>query len=174
MTNRPHRGLTPAQPSRRDFLHHSAVGLGGIALTSLLTQDAARAGTLSPKPQHHAAKAKSCIFLLMEGGPSHIDTFDPKPMLERLHMTGFAKERTKFAANMNTGDRYYVRSPFTFRRAGKMGIAKSTHSSRTSPASLMTSVSTAACKPKASITRPRSITSTPAISSAVTPPSAPG
>ena len=119
---RTRQGLTPAQPSRRDFLSQSAVGIGSIALSSLLAQDAARAGTLSPKPPHHAAKAKSCIFLLMEGGPSHIDTFDPKPMLERLHMTEFAKERTKFAANMNTGDRYYVRSPFEFRRAGKVDI----------------------------------------------------
>lgn len=122
MTNRKQQGLTAAKPSRRDFLQHSAVGLGNIALSYLLAQDAARAGTLAPKPPHHPAKAKSCIFLLMEGGPSHIDTFDPKPMLEQLHMTGFAKERSKFAANMNMGERYYVRSPFEFRRAGQLGI----------------------------------------------------
>lgn len=122
MTNRKQQGLTAAKPSRRDFLQYSAVGLGNIALSYLLAQDAARAGTLAPKPPHHPAKAKSCIFLLMEGGPSHIDTFDPKPMLEQLHMTGFAKERSKFAANMNMGERYYVRSPFEFRRAGQLGI----------------------------------------------------
>ena len=84
-------------------------------------QTAHAASSHEQKP-HFPAKAKNCIFLLMEGGPSHIDTFDPKPKLEKLHMTRFQKERTKFEANMNTGERYYVRSPFSFRRAGKSGI----------------------------------------------------
>src|SRR6266852_1208404 len=105
-------------PSRRDFLFHAGMGLGGVALSALL----AEAGELTPKKPHHPAKAKHCIFLLMEGGPSHIDTFDPKPKLASLHMTRFQKERNKFEANMNTGERYYVKSPFEFRRAGKMGI----------------------------------------------------
>ena len=114
--------MTPTKPgfiftSRRDFLFHNAMGLGAIALSSL-----ANAGVLSPKQPHHSPKAKRCIFLLMEGGPSHIDTFDPKPKLGALHMTKFQKERNKFEANMNTGERYYVRSPFEFRRAGKLGI----------------------------------------------------
>jgi hypothetical protein len=75
-----------------------------------------------PKTPHHRARAKRIIFLLMEGGPSHIDTFDPKPQLEQLHMTRFQKERNRLEANMNTGERYYVKSPFTFRRAGRAGI----------------------------------------------------
>jgi hypothetical protein len=98
------------------------MGLGSIALSALLAEDEARAGVLAPRPPHFPAKAKRCIFLLMEGGPSHIDTFDPKPRLAELHMTKFQKQRNKFEANMNTGERYYVRSPFEFRRAGKMGI----------------------------------------------------
>src|SRR6266536_626745 len=102
--------------SRRNFLFRSSAGLGSIALSALLRQEQARAAP------HHAAKAKHCIFLLMEGGPSHIDTFDPKPKLASLHMTKFQKERNKFEANMNTGERYYVQSPFQFRRAGKLGI----------------------------------------------------
>ena len=107
--------------SRRDLLFSSGMGLGTVALSALLAEQA-NAGPLTPKPPHHPAKAKHCIFLLMEGGPSHIDTFDPKPKLAQLHMTRFAKERNKFEANMNTGERYYVKSPFEFRRAGKMGI----------------------------------------------------
>jgi hypothetical protein len=110
-----------ATPSRREFLYHSGMGLGAVALSAMLPQDA-RAGTLDPKKPHYAAKAKRCLFLLMEGGPSHIDTFDPKPKLAELHMTRFEKKQNKFEANMNTGERYYVRSPFDFRRAGKMGI----------------------------------------------------
>jgi len=111
-----------AQPSRREFLYHSGMGLGSLALTAMLHEEKAQAGVLSPKQGHHPAKAKNCIFLLMEGGPSHIDTFDPKHKLVDLHMTEFAKERTKFEAAMNTGKRYYVRSPFEFQRAGQLGI----------------------------------------------------
>ncbi|MFN9264985.1 MAG: DUF1501 domain-containing protein [Acidobacteriota bacterium] len=107
--------------SRRELLFGGGMGLGTVALSALLAEQAS-AGPLTPKAPHHPAKAKHCIFLLMEGGPSHIDTFDPKPKLDQLHMTRFAKERNKFEANMNTGERYYVKSPFTFRRAGKMGI----------------------------------------------------
>jgi hypothetical protein len=98
--------------TRREFLFNGSMGLGTVALSAMLNGE----------PAHHAVKAKHCIFLLMEGGPSHIDTFDPKPKLEQLHMTKFNKERNKFEANMNTGERYYVRSPFEFRRAGKLGI----------------------------------------------------
>jgi len=101
------------------------MGLGAVALSAMLAQQdarAANAGPLAAKPQHHPARAKNCIFLLMEGGPSHIDTFDPKPKLASLHMTKFAKTRSKFEANMNTGERYFVKSPFAFRRAGQMGI----------------------------------------------------
>lgn len=101
-----------ATPSRRDLLFGGGMGLGSIALSAMM----------SAQGPHHKARAKNCIFLLMEGGPSHIDTFDPKPRLGSLHMTKFQKERNKFEANMNTGERYYVKSPFQFRRAGKMGI----------------------------------------------------
>ena len=104
--------------TRREVLYRSGLGLGSIALSALL----GRAGPLSPRKPHHRANAKSCIFLLMEGGPSHIDTFDPKPKLNELHMTEFAKERTKFAAAMNTGKRHYVKSPFEFQRVGELGI----------------------------------------------------
>ena len=64
---------------RRSFLYRLGAGLGSIALSTLLAEDAPPAGPLAPKPQQLPAKAKSCIFLMMEGGPSHIDTFDPKP-----------------------------------------------------------------------------------------------
>ena len=98
------------------------MGLGAVALTAMLQRDRAQAGALTPKGGHHAAKARNCIFLLMEGGPSHIDTFDPKHKLADLHLTEFVKERNKFEATMNTGKRYFVRSPFEFRRSGQLGI----------------------------------------------------
>lgn len=98
--------------SRRQLFLGTGMGLGSVALSAMMAEHG----------PHHKSKAKNCIFLLMEGGPSHIDTFDPKPRLDSLHMTKFQKERNKFEANMNTGERYYVKSPFQFRRAGKMGI----------------------------------------------------
>jgi len=101
-----------ATPSRRDLLFGGGMGLGSVALAAMN----------APKGPHHKARAKNVIFLLMEGGPSHIDTFDPKPKLDALHMTKFQKERSKFEANMNTGERYYVKSPFQFRRAGQAGV----------------------------------------------------
>ena len=67
--------------TRRNFLFRAGSGLGAVALSALLRQEHLQAGVLSPKPPQHPVKAKACIFLTMEGGPSHIDTFDPKPKL---------------------------------------------------------------------------------------------
>src|SRR5882724_8461851 len=77
--------------TRRDFLMRAGVGFGGLALSYLLAQENARGAAeaatgnpLSARRPHFAAKAKSVIFLFMEGGPSHLDTFDPKPKLREL------------------------------------------------------------------------------------------
>ncbi|MDQ2945277.1 MAG: DUF1501 domain-containing protein [Acidobacteriota bacterium] len=107
--------------SRRRLLFRAGSGLGAVALSSLLHQDQLRAGVLAAKPPQLAAKAKACIFLTMEGGPSHIDTFDPKPKLQQLHMTEFARH-DKFASAMESGQRYFVESPFKFRKAGQSGM----------------------------------------------------
>ena len=66
--------------TRREALYGLGMSLGSVAFSTLLAE-AARAGEyrLSPKGPHLPARAKACIFLMMEGGPSHIDTFDPKP-----------------------------------------------------------------------------------------------
>jgi hypothetical protein len=112
---------------RRGFLYQLGSGLGGVALSSLLARDEARAGALAPRPTHHPSRAKSCIFLLMEGGPSHIDTFDPKPKLQQLHMTEFVRKGDKFASAMESGQRYYVASPFRFRKAGQSGLELCEH-----------------------------------------------
>lgn len=106
--------------SRREFLYQTTAGLGSVALSALLHQEMARAGVLAPKPPHHLPKAKACIFLLMEGGPSHIDTFDPKPKLQQLHMTEFTRQ-DKFASAMESGKRYFVTSPYQFRKVGQSG-----------------------------------------------------
>lgn len=73
--------------NRREMLLQSGSGFGAIALSWLLNSSSSQAddpGTALPKP-HHTPQAKSVIFLFMEGGPSHIDLLDPKPLLNKLH-----------------------------------------------------------------------------------------
>ncbi|MEM6690822.1 MAG: DUF1501 domain-containing protein, partial [Planctomycetota bacterium] len=75
--------------SRREFLGRSGVGFGSIALAGMLSKDAfgseeTAADVLSDPAPHHTGTAKNVIFLFMEGGPSHIDLFDPKPLLNEL------------------------------------------------------------------------------------------
>ena len=85
------RRARPAQPSRRAFLSRTGSGLGSIALAHLLNSEgalspalAAPTNSLAAKPPHHPPRARAIIWLFMEGGPSHIDLFDPKPELEKL------------------------------------------------------------------------------------------
>src|SRR5437899_384527 len=74
--------------SRRDFLLRAGGGCGGLALLSLLENDARGsvqpANPIAVKAPHFKAKAKSVIWLFLDGGPSHIDLFDPKPELSKL------------------------------------------------------------------------------------------
>lgn len=112
--------------NRRQSLFRLGTSLGSIAFASLLAneyQQSAQAGEsnpLAPKQGHLPAKAKNCIFLMMEGGPSHVDTFDPKPALEKLHLKEFTREGEMKSA-MESGKRYYVQSPFKFSRHGESG-----------------------------------------------------
>jgi hypothetical protein len=106
-------------PTRRTFIESLGNTLGSIAVTSLLTEEA-RGNTTSPKSGHLPAKAKHVIFLMMEGGPSHIDTFDPKPALKKLHLQEFIRQDKQLSA-MQSGKRYYVQSPFNFAKHGQSG-----------------------------------------------------
>jgi hypothetical protein len=75
--------------NRREFLTDCFCGTGSLAFASMLAQEQARAAgrynPLAPKPPHFEAKAKAFIFLYMAGGPSHLETWDPKPLLNKLH-----------------------------------------------------------------------------------------
>lgn len=110
---------------RRDFIYSLGASLGSLALTSRLAADASEAGSAQGHPHFPNAKAKNCIFLYMEGGPSHIDTFDPKPQLKKLHLREFQRSDAKQSA-MSSGKRYYVESPFKFRKAGTSGADMNT------------------------------------------------
>ncbi len=105
---------------RREFLYGLGASLGSLALTDLVAKE--REEPLSPKPPMHPTKAKACILLFMEGGPGQMDTFDPKPALSRLH-----KKESKSTRGLETGFKFYVGSPFKFRKAGQSGLDMSEH-----------------------------------------------
>ncbi len=109
---------------RRNYLYGLGASLGAVALQAMIRdqrrcngQEAQPGKTQSP---HHVPKVKNCIFLTMEGGPSHIDTFDPKPKLAELHLKEFQRNDEKVSA-MASGKRYYVESPFAFQQYGQSG-----------------------------------------------------
>ncbi|MBX2851805.1 MAG: DUF1501 domain-containing protein [Phycisphaeraceae bacterium] len=110
--------------TRRDFLCGLGASLGSLAFTDLLAAESAAvptaAGPLAAKPPMHPAKAKACIMLFMEGGPSQVDTFDPKPALNRLHKT-----ESKSTRGLETGYKFYVGSPFGSRKVGESGLEMS-------------------------------------------------
>lgn len=104
-------------PTRREFLYSLGASLGSVAFSSLLAEEERK---VRAPGAVHSAKAKNVIFLMMEGGPSHIDTFDPKPKLDELHMREFQRSGERKSA-MESGKRYYVRSPFKFGKYGQSG-----------------------------------------------------
>lgn len=113
--------------SRRQMLHRCGAGFGALALTDLMARCAAAeaasqssppASPLAARTPHFAPRAKRVIFLFMHGGPSHIDTFDYKPLLERDNgkPLPFDKPRVQFAQTGNL-----LRSPWKFEQYGQSG-----------------------------------------------------
>ena len=115
-------------PTRRQMLERSALGFGSLALASLLSDEQAAAARrvaenpLAPREPHFPARAKRVIFLFMKGGPSHIDTFDYKPQLQKDDgkPLPFDKPRVQFAPTGNL-----LKSPWKFRQYGESGVAVS-------------------------------------------------
>ena len=103
--------------TRREFLYGLGASLGSVAMTDMVAKDIATAGPLAPKKPMFPARAKNVIMLFMEGGPGHMDTFDPKPTLTKLH-----KKESKSTRGLETGFKFYVGSPFGFDKVGQSGI----------------------------------------------------
>jgi hypothetical protein len=99
--------------TRRELLRTSANGFGLLALAGLMAEDAEGA----PRP-HFRTRAKNVIFLFMDGGVSHVDSFDPKPKLAELDGKDVGKVDNP-TANVN---RKWLKSPWTFRRHGRSGL----------------------------------------------------
>ncbi len=112
------------QISRRAMLARCANGFGGVALAAMLADKSngaapAALNVLAQRPSHETPKARAVIFLYMDGGPSQVDTFDPKPRLtaDDGKPFGLKMEATQFNNNGST-----LGSPWTFKQYGQSGI----------------------------------------------------
>ena len=117
--------------SRRHFINHSAFGLGALGLTWLLNRDGhakpidmeQRHYDTLPKQPHYQPRARAMISMFMQGGPSHIDLFDPKPELDKRNGQSFTGDiKYDDAAHASTK---LMASPWKFQRYGQSGIAVS-------------------------------------------------
>src|SRR5258708_40275985 len=110
--------------ARRELLRRSGIGFGLLGLTSLLALDgrlpssvraaSPDANPLAPRPPHFPPKAQRVVHLFMNGGPSHVDTFDPKPLLDQYH--GKPLPNPSLRTERKTPGA--MRCPFPFRRYG--------------------------------------------------------
>ena len=122
--------MTPHFLSRRELLHRCGMGIGSLALMPLLADDgvaASSANPLLPKAPHFEPRAKHVVHLFMAGGPSHVDTFDPKPSLTRY--AGKKLPTANLETERATGAAYP--SPFRFQKFGESGIEVSELFSKT-------------------------------------------
>ena len=116
----------PPLLSRREMLRRAGAGFGAVALAGLMAEEGLASGSGSgstARPPHFAPRAKSVIFLFMGGGPSQVDTFDPKPLLTKLDgkdvPPSIAKDIPRIArAPLNN----LFGSPYTFKKHGRSGI----------------------------------------------------
>src|SRR5437867_4134450 len=118
--------------SRREFLQRAGGGFGALAFSYLLGLDgfSSRAANikldplnpLAPRPPHFPARAKSVIWLFKEGGPSHLDLFDPKPMLDKLAGQPMPESFGQPLTAMGTASNTLMPSKRTFKQYGQSGI----------------------------------------------------
>jgi uncharacterized protein (DUF1501 family) len=117
--------------SRREMFRHAGCGFGAWALLDLATRDGVLhaapatgpADALAPKQPHFRARAKHVIFLFMQGGPSQIDTFDPKPILSERHGQPLPESAVKgLQLQFTKSDAKVLGCPQTFSRCGQSGI----------------------------------------------------
>src|SRR6476620_2507388 len=104
-----------ASVNRRQMLRQTGAGCGSRALTALLADKASASNPLAPRLPHFAARAKRVIFLFMPGGPSQVDTFDPKPRL--------TQDNGKPSPTLYLGQtRNLLASPWKFTKRGQSGL----------------------------------------------------
>jgi hypothetical protein len=118
------RNWSEAPLSRRQAIGRMGAGFGGIALAALLAEESQAAeNPLAPRPAHFPARAKRVIMLFMFGGPSHLDTFDPKPLLKRDSGRPLPSEKRPRVVSFPNRMGNLVGSAFEFRQHGESGLA---------------------------------------------------
>lgn len=125
---------TPCGQTRREFLWQAGGGFAGLALIDLLSRDGVLASRsaadeqksggylLAPKQPHFPPRATRAVFLFMNGGPSQVDTFDPKPALEQFHNSKYENKSGIPVGSNGRPVGYLMRSPFEFTRHGESGL----------------------------------------------------
>ncbi len=111
--------------NRREFLTDCFCGFGSLAFAGMSTAEQARAARynpLAPKAPHHQPKAKAMIFLFQAGGPSHVETFDPKPLLNQLHGQKRPAEFGEVKYQTVNENSRLLGTKRTFNKHGKSGI----------------------------------------------------
>ena len=116
------RSTEPAPTSRRAFLGQAGGGFGALALAWLVQQEAVGSDPLSTRAPHFPGKAKRVISLFMHGGPSHLETFDPKPDLQRLAGQPLPASFGPVATRRKVATNPLLATKRTFRRYGQSGI----------------------------------------------------
>lgn len=111
---------TPCGQTRREFLWQAGGGFAGVALADFLHAQEQGASPLAAKPQHFPAKAKHCVFLFMNGGPSQVDTFDPKPELTKHDGQPYIGDAKVGSNGRPIG--HLMKSPFPFAKHGESGL----------------------------------------------------
>ncbi len=109
----------PILPTRREMLTHCANGFGALAFTGLFSGRTTPSHHGALQALHHRPRARRVIFLYMDGGPSQVDTFDPKPRLDREHGSPIKMKVPKTQFD-NVGD--VLKSPWKFHEHGESGI----------------------------------------------------
>ena len=134
VNGRPARSPFPCGQTRREFVWEMGAGFSGLALTALLEGDgfftrhaqaaptaSASAGPMAPRNPHFQTKAKACIFLMMNGGPSQVDTFDYKPDLEKYAGQPLPEDK-EYINSGGRGVGYLTPAFRKFRPGGQSGL----------------------------------------------------
>jgi hypothetical protein len=108
--------------SRREFLSKAGGGFGAAALAALMQQGSAAAASAGAKVPRHFGRAKSVIFCFMEGGPSHLDTFSPKPLLQKLHGQQLPPSFKLPVLAMGESNAPLLRSERSWKQYGQSGL----------------------------------------------------
>src|SRR2546421_10586203 len=131
--NDPNQPHLPCACSRRDFLFNAGAGFGSLALACLLAEDSEASpksniqnlksiNPLAPQPPHFKPRATSVIFLFMVGGPSHVETFDPKPALDNMSGQPLPPSFGTIKSQFINGGTPLLGSAWKFHKRGQSGI----------------------------------------------------